>query len=359
MEPISQESLEESMQSLSCSMQPCEPEGFRLMKKLQDAPRNHGSVHEALTAEGLSVAVKRMPNWWVQSGHTQFLQKYPKQVERPWWDFSIVKELDSRDFPHVCKFLGVFQDLHMTYMVTSLATEGDLFSWCQQLPSTPEAREAALRPVVAQLLDAVRWLHDLGVAHGDLSLENILIAAQSCGDVQVKLIDFGMSTLGRMCTSGSTLAGKDVFRAPEVYEAVEYDAFLADVFSLGLVLYAMALLDYPWATTAPGKSEAFDYVRSKGIDLFLRKKKKVRGKFLPDLLSKGLLDLISGMLAAAPQKRFCLGEACMLEETGRVCAWTSSWLADLRPQSEVVKASAHRAFSNASLSTMVSESDVE
>jgi len=354
LEAIEQNDLEESMNTLSSSVRPWDSGRFRFVSKLQDAPRNHGCVAEMLSEDdGLAVAVKRMPNWWVQSGQDDFKSKYPKEVEQPWRDAGLVKGLQDLNFPHVCNLVSIFRDQHMTYMVSSLATEGDLFSWAQRQPAHSDARELALKPIVAQLLDAVRWLHDLGVAHGDLSLENILITQGSdCSKPQLKLIDFGMATLGRKYTPGSNLAGKDMYRAPEAYVAAEYDAFLADAFSLGVALYAMVFLNYPWETTEPGKSDDFDYVRRKGAETFLKTKTKVRGKCLTDLISPGLIDLMAGLLAPQPGKRLCLGETCLLRE-GHVCAWKSRWL----PSLEDPVACCTRVFSSSSVSTMAPDSE--
>jgi len=365
--------LEETMHSLSCSVTKWEAGKFGFVRKLQDAPRNHGCVSEMLRFDGcvgddgLAVAVKRMPNWWVQSGQDDFKSKYPREVEQPWRDAGLVKELQEHDFPHVCNLVGIFSDQRMTYMVSSLATEGDLFSWAQLQPANSEAREPALRPIVAQFLDAVRWLHELDVAHGDLSLENILITkATGCTELQVKLIDFGMATLGRTRTPGSDSGGtnnigKDTYRAPEVLPFTEYDAFLADVFSLGVSLYAMFLLDYPWKTTAAGKSDEFDYVRRMGAEMFLKKKARVRGQSLTDLMSPGLLGLMAGLLAPQPDKRFCLGETCFRKE-GRDCAWKSPWLAcpaldePVACCSSAISSKWH-SCSSCSLSTMAQVSD--
>jgi len=345
-ESVRQHDLEETMLSLSSSVRPWHSGGFNFVRKLQDAERNHGQVDE-MTGKDEAVAVKKMPNWWVQPSHEDFSKKYPKEVERPWWDISIMKELQHRRFPYVCNLFGIFRDQDLTYVVSSLATEGDLFGWSQRQPMQPETRETALQPVVAQIFDAVRWLHDLGIAHRDLSLENILVTSVAACVPQVKLIDFGMSRLGRMCKAGSKLPGKDIFRAPEVYGAAEYDAFLADAFAFGVVVYGMTLLDYPWQTTTPGKMGAFNYTSTRNTEVFLRTQ-KVRGQFLRSFLSPSLLSLMAGLLAA-PEKRFCLGEDCLMEE-GHVCA-CSGWLARAAPLEK-------RGLSSSSLSTMA-PSDVD
>lgn len=71
-----------------------------------------------------------------------------------------------------------------------------------------------MMPLVAQIFSAVRWLHNLGIAHRDISLENILLAGPSEG-ARVKIIDFGLATLTR--TFSSELSVKAGCQPPDVF----------------------------------------------------------------------------------------------------------------------------------------------
>lgn len=144
----------------------------------------------------------------------------------------------AQSFPYSCEFLGVYQDIENTYFVASLATEGDLFTWSQSGVPSGREREATMRPIVKQIFSAVRRLHDLGISHRDLSLENILLTDEGNGTLRVKLIDFGMATLSRECRREPR--GKLVYQAPEMHKIDHYDAFLVDAFALGVTLFAMA-----------------------------------------------------------------------------------------------------------------------
>ncbi|CAK0872807.1 unnamed protein product [Prorocentrum cordatum] len=289
-----------------------------MVRAIQGAPRNHGKVDE-MRHEGKLVAVKRMPNWWVMETHEEFEYKYPKEVERPWHDLGIAAALRQRGFAHTCELIGIFRDDSLTYTVSELATHGDLFSWSIQAPAPGRARELAVRAVASQLCAAVRQMHDLGVAHCDLSLENVLLIGAPggrAGGFQLKVIDFAMAKIGRLqAAAPKNQTGKKFYAAPELHaaaapgrpESAVVDAFLADAFALGVLLYALALADYPWSSTQKGESNNFEYARRFGADKFLERR-SLRGALLTTLLSKGLLQLLGGLMRSEPEQRLTVGE---------------------------------------------------
>eukprot|EP00931_Biecheleriopsis_adriatica_P058972 TRINITY_DN3520_c0_g1_i2.p1 TRINITY_DN3520_c0_g1~~TRINITY_DN3520_c0_g1_i2.p1 ORF type:complete len:382 (-),score=54.11 TRINITY_DN3520_c0_g1_i2:397-1428(-) len=340
------------METLACNVRAWEEGNFRKVHELEKAQRNHGSVDQMLNIkdEGRAVAVKKMPNWWIRSGPQEFAKAHPKECERPWWDVAVVHELRARRYPHVCNPLEILRDEVHTYIVSELATEGDLFNWSCNGPEDICARDVACRTFVPQLVEAVRFLHDLGIAHRDLSLENMLItkASDHCLP-QIKLIDFGMSSVGRYACQGEKHMGKTKYLAPELHESGKYDAFLTDAFAVGLSIYSMVTLDYPWRSTAPGVCKAFRLAEEMSLEKFL-KQKRVRGQKLGNALSADLIMLMAGLLAVEPERRLCLGEDCMLEEH-RESAWSNCWLAAAAKQKRV--------DSHTSLSTMAPNSDSE
>jgi len=304
-------------------------------KKLQDAMRNHGSVElmqraDADAGKGL-VAVKQMPNRWMTTSAAAFAQAYPKSSEQPWFDLGIVKFLNEHKFPYVCEFLGVFQDDSMSYVVTQFSTEGDLFSWCDSLSGFGVAREGKLRPLTRQIFSAVAWLHDLGICHRDLSLENILLNKGASGDLQVKLIDFGMSTTQRRTRE---VRGKQSYQAPEMHNKdADYDGFLTDAFALGVVIYCLTAQDYPWQSTQPSGCQLFNFVSMKGFRAFLerRKLRKGNGERLIDVFTPPFVEMMEGLLSLNSATRFTLGERCWSdspETMSRKSVWDLAWLDD-------------------------------
>lgn len=97
--------------------------------------------------------------------------------------------------------------------------------------------EPTIRFLFHQIVEVVQWLHERKVYHRDLKLENILIK-----DTQLTLCDFGSSFALRT-------AGTEGYMAPELYSNSEVDLALADVFSLGVVLFVMVFGFQPFSNT--------------------------------------------------------------------------------------------------------------
>ncbi|CAK9042871.1 unnamed protein product, partial [Durusdinium trenchii] len=182
---------------------------------------------------------------------------------------------------------------------------------------------AVMLPLVGQIFISVRWLHDLGVAHRDLSLENILLTDAEGGQ-QIKLIDFGMATVNRTCKK--EVRGKQSYQAPEMHTSDPYDAFLADEFALGVSIFAMAVQDYPWTSTKKGSCQLFEYISTFGLMKFLKKRKLRKGtEHLSEVMSAELTQLIDCMLQLDASNRLSLGEACFSGEARR-SVWDELWI---------------------------------
>jgi serine/threonine protein kinase len=335
---VSEDDLERSMDEASNRVKPWDGGSFRLVRRLQEAPGNRGVV-DMMTSRlhrGSSVAVKRMPTKWVTFGPGDFMSWHPKSPERPWQDLGIMLELNARGFPYACEFLGIYCDQDTTYVVTSLAEDGDLFSWSVRGPRPGPEREALMQPIVLQIFTAVRWLHELGIAHRDLSLENVLLTHGSGGRMRAKLIDFGMATCARWCRA--EVRGKETYQAPEMHCEAAYDAWLADAFQLGSLLFPMAVQDYPWASTKPGACSLFSSMQRHGFRNFLATKelRKSDGRRLAEILSPELARLLEGLLELRPERRLCLGEGQLALE-GRRSVWDEAWLEGAAESSDAAR----------------------
>jgi serine/threonine protein kinase len=271
-----------------------------------------------------------MPTRWIRGSPDEFDARYPGSSERPWVDVGLVRRLNKIGYPYAVKLLGVFVDSDSTYVVSSLASEGDLFAWCDGDPKPGPEREATMYPLVSQIFTGVRWLHDLGIAHRDLSLENLLLHNDK-GDLRIKIIDFGMSTMSRSVSE--EVRGKQSYQAPEIHLTHPVDTFMTDPFSLGVVLFAMGAQDYPWSSTKRKTCELFEYVCMFGFSKFLSKRRlrKGGGESLAEVFSPSFTALLVGLLARDPGKRLTLGETCFettdnSDNAGRTSVWDCEWI---------------------------------
>jgi len=332
MAPMEWADLDAAADAVCAEVRPwVEEGGFAFVRPLQDAARNQGRVELMRDggSEGRLLAVKRMPNRWVCTGPREFADDHPTASERPWRDMAIVKHLNTVGCHFVCDLIAVFRSDLETFVATSFCTFGDLFSWCdhESVPPPGEDREKHMLPIVTQVFEAVRWLHDLGIAHRDLSLENIMLTDGDGGRLNVKIIDFGMATLSQSVSN--EIRGKRTYQAPESHGAVPIDTFLADGFALGVVLFSMAVQDYPWTCTKRGACQLFEYVTMFGLRRFLEKRKlrKGNGEHLAEVFSPALAELLEALLQVRPESRASLGEACFAGPAGpRRSAWDLPWL---------------------------------
>jgi serine/threonine protein kinase len=287
------------------------------------------STEHDVSGRALRFAVKKVPNKWMRLSPGDFEKKYPDSSERPWYDMAFVKHLNSIGFAHACSLIGIFTDEHHTYLTLELCTEGDLFSWCDREPTQPgKEREDVMRPLVTQLFSAVRFIHNVGIAHRDLSLENILLTRATDDRQLIKIIDFGMATLERFPLNERR--GKKSYQAPEMHStSIRYDAFLSDVFALGATVFSMSVKDYPWMATMVDGCQLFNFVCQHGL-MKLFQKRKLRegnGEYLSQVLSSSLMDFLSAALALKPSDRATCGEACYQEAgEARRSVWDLPWL---------------------------------
>lgn len=301
---------EGSVDAPGIQLWPWSPERFEVLGTLVDAPSNEGQVlkvHDRMQERHL--AAKRMPNSWVRSSPKEFAAEYPDAMEHPWNDILVSAHLTERSFPYACKLCGVYRDEEYTYVVMDMASEGDLFSFCSADAGVPGlAREATLLNIIVQMFDCMRALHDDGIVHGDISLENLLLTR--CGadaDLALRIIDFGRSALGPLRTG---VAGKAAYQAPEMHRGgALYDGFKADAFALGVALYSLLLRDFPWASTAPGACRCFGVFHRRGFREFILQK-RVRGTaaVVADCISQPMAWLLEGLLDVDPQARLGLTE---------------------------------------------------
>jgi len=309
------------------------PNGFEFIQKLQDAVRNQGEVFLMRdTVNHAEVAVKRMPATWMGSSWEDFRRRHPESPEKPWHDIGCVRYLNNIGYPYVCQLHGVFRDAQYVHVVTSFATEGDLHTWCSKHTPSLES-EMDKQPVCLEILRAFQQLHDSCVVHGDVSLENILLSQptslgkngqdKGSSGLQVKLIDFGVASAGRYVRHSG--GGKHIYSAPEVYSGENYDGFLADAFSIGVVLYAVMTKNYPWTSTQPGKCPGWGYVQQFGLRSFLEKRQLAGGATAAEVISEPLMQLLEGLLAPDPKMRLTLGEQSF-ESSGRRSVWDELWL---------------------------------
>ena len=149
-------------------------------------------------------------------------------------DAFLVKVLEAKEERGIVAFLMPYYE------------HGDLLEWVTK--GEPFAEQEARR-LFRQMASAVRYLHTLGVAHLDISMENIVLDRAK----NARLLDFGLACTfppGKplIVPPNSRAHGKPNYMAPERFHQQRHDVCACDVWSLGVALYCMVTGRIPFQT---------------------------------------------------------------------------------------------------------------
>ncbi|CAJ1382300.1 unnamed protein product [Effrenium voratum] len=276
-------------------------ERFRFLRLLtQERDNTRIELYEDLV-QGCKVVGKRMLRTWTLNSPKEFADANPELLESPWQELELSLSLGGRMAQGVCRSFGAFED-HDIILFMEYVRGGDFHDLAKRCSTEPgSAREEQAWPLILSLLNAVRGLHDRGVAHGDISLENALLGE----DAEVRLVDFAAAVMG----PAQGVRGKPSYQAPEMHQAGagSYDAKAADLFACGVFIYALLIADYPWKSTRPGTCSAFDFYSSQGLQAFLAQRRirfnGCKGPPVATALSPRMTHLLSILLSPSPSKR--------------------------------------------------------
>lgn len=140
-----------------------------------------------------------------------------------------------------CKLIEVVESSERVYLVMQYAACGDMLDYINTHNPMPSSD---IRRYFLQMVAAVNYCHSQNVVHRDLKCENLLLDHKG----QLLVTDFGFATTVAQLTDPlQTHCGSFAYAAPEVLAGLAYQGCPADVWSLGVVLYAMASgrLPYP------------------------------------------------------------------------------------------------------------------
>lgn len=161
------------------------------------------------------------------------LKKNVKGNERMVYDEMVL--LQRIKHPHIVRFHDWFESKDKYYIVTQLATGGELFDRICEYGKFTE-KDAAR--TIREVLEAVDYLHYNNVVHRDLKPENLLYLTKA-PDSSLVLADFGIA---KMLDSNeavlSTMAGSFGYAAPEIMLKQGHGKPV-DMWSLGVITYTL------------------------------------------------------------------------------------------------------------------------
>ncbi|KAH0787175.1 CAMK family protein kinase [Histomonas meleagridis] len=186
------------------------------------------------------------------------------------------------DHPHLLKLIDVLESPRHLYIVVEYAAKGELFNFLVEHKSLDESMAMKF---FRQIIYGLEYLHSLGICHRDLKLENILLDE----NLNIKIADFGFARFVKY-NIAETSCGSPHYAAPEVIGGHPYDGRMADVWSCGVILYALLAGYLP-----------FDDKTIRGL---LTKVK--RGVYQMPNFSEPAKNFISRILVLDPTKRLTI-----------------------------------------------------
>ncbi|XP_015255123.1 PREDICTED: serine/threonine-protein kinase BRSK1-like isoform X1 [Cyprinodon variegatus] len=200
------------------------------------------------------------------------------KVER---EIAILKLIEH---PHVLKLYDVYENNKYLYLVLEHVSGGELFDY---LVKKGRLTPKEARKFFRQIISALDFCHNHSICHRDLKPENLLLDEKN----NIRIADFGMASLQVGDSLLETSCGSPHYACPEVIRGERYDGRRADVWSCGVILFALLVGALP-----------FDHDNLRQL---LEKVKS--GVFhMPHFIPPDCQALLKGMIEVNPDKRLTL-----------------------------------------------------
>ncbi|WBW73528.1 serine/threonine protein kinase Ppk16 [Schizosaccharomyces osmophilus] len=143
--------------------------------------------------------------------------------------------------PNITRLYEVICAEDRIYLAMEYCPNGELYEFVSRQEALTEKKACKL---FWQLCCAIKYLHTQGCVHRDLKLENIFLDK----NFDIKIGDFGFSrdTDCSRRTFMSTRCGTVAYCAPEIVLGQKYIGECADIWSLGIIMYAMLVGRLPF-----------------------------------------------------------------------------------------------------------------
>ncbi|XP_061825982.1 serine/threonine-protein kinase BRSK2 isoform X3 [Nerophis lumbriciformis] len=200
------------------------------------------------------------------------------KVER---EIAILKLIEH---PHVLKLHDVYENKKYLYLVLELVSGGELFDY---LVKKGRLTPKEARKFFRQIMSALDFCHSHSICHRDLKPENLLLDEKN----NIRIADFGMASLQVGDSLLETSCGSPHYACPEVIRGEKYDGRKADVWSCGVILFALLVGALPFDD---------DNLRN------LLEKVKLGVFHMPHFIPPDCQNLLRGMIEVDASKRLTL-----------------------------------------------------
>ena len=224
-----------------------------------------------------------------------------KEVEACMQEVMLLKSVT--DHPNIISYLDSF--LHENYLIIVLewAGAGDLKRQISKAKQkSARFDEGLVWKIFNQIASAINHMHKKRTMHRDLKPANIFLTAKGV----IKIGDLGLGRyLSEATMEAFTKVGTPLYMSPEMLNSKKGGGYTwkSDIYSLGCVLYELAMLRAPF--------------KEPGMTFQELCKRVIRGDYedLPKVFSREMRDLVDAMLSVDPDDRPELGEICAVSSS--------------------------------------------
>lgn len=189
--------------------------------------------------------------------------------------------------PGIVEMYDLLSDELNYYIVMEFCPNGELF---QYIIDKQHLSESEAQPIFRQILETLEYIHSMGISHRDMKPENLLIDKVG----HIKISDFGLSRFLDSNGLVDTPCGSPCYASPECISGKSYDGITTDVWSSGVILYAMLTGQLPW--TKRNQTQLFQQIK--------------KGEFtIPSFLSPECTDFLQKLMTVDCKKRITIPQA--------------------------------------------------
>ncbi|KAH9945731.1 kinase-like domain-containing protein [Amylocystis lapponica] len=136
------------------------------------------------------------------------------------------------EHPNIMRLYDVWETSTELYLILEYLEGGELFEYlCSKGKLEPKEALTYFQQIIA----AMHYCHRFNIAHRDLKPENLLLDR----DKNIKVADFGMAAWQGKSDMLETACGSPHYAAPEVIMGRAYNGSSSDIWSCGVILYAL------------------------------------------------------------------------------------------------------------------------